>query len=273
MSYILESIKKSDKERRSIDRPTAMVLSAPAFLENDKPKANYRWLIIFIVAVLLAVICFSIVYFNKSSFSDYLSDTTQRVSSISAANVELTKEKEEAILLYKQALSTKSQPEIDSLYKELNQKRAALTPRESAVSQAIRVSDNTTLDNNELVSESSSDFTPVLAASLVSEEAKSIEAVASPVSTSMPTPKEQNIPSIYELDAYFRKDIPSVNYGAHIYATDNNSGFVILDGARRRVGDQLDSGLFIEKIEEESVVLSFNGTLFSLPAMKSWEGK
>jgi hypothetical protein len=64
-----------------------------------------------------------------------------------------------------------------------------------------------------------------------------------------------------------------VDYGAHIYATDNNSGFVILDGARRRAGDQLDSGLYIEKIEEESVILSFNGMLFSLPAMKSWQGR
>jgi hypothetical protein len=80
------------------------------------------------------------------------------------------------------------------------------------------------------------------------------------------------IPSIYDIDQLTKKNIPAIDYGAHIYATDNKSGFVILNGARRRAGDKLENGIYVERILEDSVVLSYNGIVFSLPSMKSWAG-
>lgn len=278
MSYILDSLKKSDKERRSIDAPTAMVMSSPAFLDNDKPKSNTRLILIFGVVLVLCVgIYFLMLHSDKVT---QLIGNKQGVALKQPVLVSESKpvdkppssqEKEEAILLYKQALSTKSQPEIDSLYKELNDKNIS-TPSVSVSS----VDTDKNVSNSELVSglETTGETSSALDRNLgdfgTSSDSESLNPIVeAPVAQS----EAVRIPSIYQLDAYVRKDIPSVDYGAHIYATDNNSGFVILDGARRRAGDKLDSGLFVEKIEEESVVLSFNGTLFSLPAMKSWEGK
>ena len=78
------------------------------------------------------------------------------------------------------------------------------------------------------------------------------------------------IPSVFALDVATQRTIPDIKYDAQIYASDNNSGFVIFNGAKKQVGDSLRNGLFIEKINQEDVVLSFNGLLFTLPALKSW---
>jgi len=281
MSYILDSLKRSDKERRSIDTPSAMVMSAPAFLDNDQPKSNAKLIVISCMVLLLSIgIYFLILYSDQLSQligKDQSLATNDRAlvtpesRSASSLNKEilvdkssLSQEKEQAILLYQQALSNKSKPEIDSLYQELNDKSLnASSPTLASGAEATSVENANNASGPQLVSAletriATSDSTE-LADATVEAPVAEFPAV--------------RIPSIYQLDAYVRKDIPSVDYGAHIYATDNNSGFVILDGARRRAGDKLDSGLFVEKIEEESVVLSFNGTLFSLPAMKSWEGK
>jgi hypothetical protein len=268
MSYILDSLKKSDKERRLIDTPAAMVMSAPAFLANEKPKTNYRlWVITFFIVSLLLSVYFITVNLNKFSdsyFNNNSSDAGDLVTSALAENTTMSQEKEAAIQLYKQALTTKSRPEIDSLYKELNEKKSIELALKTVSSQTI----SSSVDSNikaVVTSVAALDIVSTLESSPVSAlDTSTIETRA---------PVEPLILSIYELDSYVRKNIPSVDYGAHIYATDNNSGFVILDGARRRAGDQLDSGLYIEKIEEESVILSFNGMLFSLPAMKSWQGR
>lgn len=297
MSYILDSLKKSDKERRSADTTSTMVMAKPAFLENDKPSSDYRLLFItLLVIVLLALVYFALNYSNQVKASDTKPQLSQSQVAISqeglkqqgvkqqlisqpvvnktaanqaainkvvAKNKAVSEEKKAAILLYQQALENKPRPEVDSLYQELKEKQADArlaieNPVQEPVSQTLVES------GSELVSAlESSPAIDAAPASVETVEKEAVEKVES----------GPRILSIYELDSYVRKDIPSVDYGAHIYATDNNSGFVILDGARRRVGDKLDSGLFVEKIQEESVVLSYNGTVFSLPAMKSWQGR
>ena len=83
-------------------------------------------------------------------------------------------------------------------------------------------------------------------------------------------PGEVVIPSIYELDSVDKRNIPTINYEAHVFASDFKSGFIILNGVRRHIGDQLENGIFVEKISKDEVILSYNGRVFSLPAMKSW---
>ncbi|MBX2809325.1 MAG: general secretion pathway protein GspB [Cellvibrionaceae bacterium] len=81
------------------------------------------------------------------------------------------------------------------------------------------------------------------------------------------------IPKVYDLDSFSKRKIPAIDYGAHIFATDQASGFVILNGAKKHAGERLRNGIYIEKIAEDNVILSYNGVVFSLPAMKSWSYK
>ena len=45
---------------------------------------------------------------------------------------------------------------------------------------------------------------------------------------------------------------------------------MILNGVKRKVGEKTRSGIYIERVGETELVLSYQGLVFSLPAMKSW---
>ncbi len=306
MSYILDSLKKSDKERQSINNSAAMVMRSPAFLENDKRPHNPLVWMVLVVVVLSLVIYFG--FFQEFSSNQFFSSQKNEllVNSkpiirkeivIAPPQEQLSQEKQEAILLYEQALQQKSQPEIDSLYKELNDKAvktegdvATIQPEQALDDEddnPNRVTSSTVTSQSVISNIKPHTVTPVLKNAVTVVSAPEDEGITSVVSSrteaannvAILTEQKQKsnsnvvIPSIYALDSTVKKKIPSINYGAHIYATDNKSGFVILNGARRRIGDKLSNGVFVEKIAEESVVLSFNGTVFSLPAMKSWIGE
>ncbi len=85
------------------------------------------------------------------------------------------------------------------------------------------------------------------------------------------TSADEGIPSIYDLSVSLQKAIPATQYGAHVYATDNRSGFVILNGSKYKAQSKMRNGVFIETVGEGAVVLSYQGVVFSLLAMKSWK--
>lgn len=89
---------------------------------------------------------------------------------------------------------------------------------------------------------------------------------------SQSTAEPENIPYATELPRDFQSSIPNIAYSVHIYASENNAGFVILNGKRCYPGDKVEAGLFLETINSDGVVLSFHNTLFRLDAMKDWEG-
>ncbi|MEO0444172.1 MAG: general secretion pathway protein GspB [Pseudomonadota bacterium] len=271
MSYILESLKKSEKERRSINNPAAAVIDSPAFLENDREELiSNQWIIILLLALLLLGLSMYHWLF-KGQTDDALPSPPSSQAVLSQASSTVNKKqtpakpvaslqaREQAVLLYEQALAAKKQPDVNSLYQKLSDNKSA--PSTDTRSTA------------DIQNQVNQDDAQALSASATPESANpaglETKADERPVKKS----DEAGIPIIYELDSLTKRNIPALEYGAHIYATDNRSGFIILNGARRRVGDQLDNGIFIEKIAEESVVLSYNGVLFSLPAMKSWVGK
>ncbi len=81
---------------------------------------------------------------------------------------------------------------------------------------------------------------------------------------------DPKIPLITELPSEIKKSIPDINFNAHVYSENQGGGFVILNGLSRSEGNQIAVGLFIDKILEDSVILSYHGTQFKLLSMKSW---
>ncbi len=72
-------------------------------------------------------------------------------------------------------------------------------------------------------------------------------------------------PSVTQLPAQATAGLPPLNLELHVYSADPSQRFVIINGERLHEGGALKAGAQVEKITAEGVVLSYQGTRFSLP--------
>jgi len=72
-----------------------------------------------------------------------------------------------------------------------------------------------------------------------------------------------------QMPQQLQNDLPSLQFEQHIYASDGQ-GWVNVNGRDRYEGDYIESGLIVEQILPQQVILSFQGEKFSLPALTNW---
>lgn len=253
MSYILDSIKKSDQDRPNKDFTPDHLKRAP-YLDVPEEK-NPSNIVIYSV---IGLLCLSVLFFGVFWL---IQKPPVQPNAVNNNPVEISQENNSVITIEADAVASESQlaavkqltlqdSEVESLYEAIQSE--PVTPEKSLV-----VTSQDSLAGSvpsTQVTEDSSRLTPAIAE----------ESTVSPAASAI------DIPSIFSFDAATQRLIPDINYGAHIYASDNNSGFVILNGSKKQIGEGLRNGIFVEQINEENVVLSYNGLLFTLPALKSW---
>ena len=287
MSYILESLKKSDQERHLSHSEKSAVKSNAASYDNylndtniKEPIKSKRW--VFLAFLLsIAFVFFAYVYWPTIKVKDtntppleltnsvLQNNTVSSSVDISSALPSLTiaetvqptvKNSTLSVIDDHSLIKKESDPDLgknsESAIKETS--TANIFPAVDILYQDIRQEESESI--NVLYD---------------TEAVEEIGVVGSANAAVNVTPKEpeknvSTIPSVFTLDRQLQKSIPAIRYGAHIYASDNKSGFVILDGAKRRAGEKMSSGIYVEKIHGDFVVLSFRGIIFSLPAMKNW---
>jgi len=77
------------------------------------------------------------------------------------------------------------------------------------------------------------------------------------------------IPPLTDMPSRLQKSIPNLEFDMHIYASDGE-GWVRVNGRDRYEGDEISKDLFLDKILPQKVILSYQGELFSLPALSTW---
>jgi len=243
MSYILDALRKSEQERHAQDSvPSIQTIHSS---QTTQRPVSIRWMPIVIV-VSIAVILGLYIMGTRDTIPDYkpvdltFTDTAEthtpaNTTSIVAPNASAS--------VLQQALNAsgrqppvvpKATDEVAALY----QQRDETTASSPVASSVVK--------------------TPP-----ASPPVNTVPAVEA-------APAKAIIANINDIAWSIKSHIPSIEYTAHIYAADKHSGFVILNGAKKHAGDKLRSGTYVEKIEEDGVVLNHNGVLFKLAAMKSW---
>ena len=76
-------------------------------------------------------------------------------------------------------------------------------------------------------------------------------------------------PMLAELSQEIRDTIPTLMYSQHDYRDDGVPSSVLINRKRRVKGDSV-SGVRVDKILPDSVVLHYRGTVFRLRALNSW---
>jgi len=121
------------------------------------------------------------------------------------------------------------------------------------VSNAVVVSKSETI---KAVSE------PVQEKSSLVEQSKT-EAVMVPENLS-------DIPFLHELPAYQQQLIPEMSFAGHVYSSAASSRSVIINGNAMSEGDTLLSGMTVEQITSNGVVVRFNDVVFRVDVLQDW---
>ncbi len=89
----------------------------------------------------------------------------------------------------------------------------------------------------------------------------------------VPTQPEQEpvgrVPHLVELPLPFQKSIPDLIFNSHIYSSEPTARRVMINNQYMRAGDSF-SGIRVERITEEGVVLSKNGRQFRVGVVRDW---
>ncbi len=291
MSYILESLKKSDQERHSSQSETGVTESNATLHDGyltDTPEATpvrSKGLIFLGALLCIVIIFFAYVYWPSATMVVEDTSTLESPHAILPNNVEPSSVIKEVV---QPTIGNNMSGEAgvilasDSVFPSIKNNVLVDLKTEAAKNVVPKTKETPVVDvlyQKNRVDESESINALYENDNLI--EANVVENSIKNVAVNKVTKKfikesqldESSfpaIPSVFSLDRQLQKSIPAINYGAHIYASDNKSGFVILDGVKRRAGEKISNGVYIEKINEDLVVLSFRGVIFSLPAMKNW---
>lgn len=97
--------------------------------------------------------------------------------------------------------------------------------------------------------------------------------VPSPRSSHRPPASEAvvsgRVPHLVELPLSFQKSIPDLTFSSHIFASDPQARRVMINGHYLRPGESF-SGLVVEQITEEGVILSKQGQRFRIGVVRDW---
>ncbi|MES2959737.1 MAG: general secretion pathway protein GspB [Pseudomonadota bacterium] len=87
---------------------------------------------------------------------------------------------------------------------------------------------------------------------------------ATPVASAASGAGEGRLPTLAELPAELRGQLPALSVGGSVYSPRASSRIVILNGQVFREGDKPIEGLTVEQIRLKSTVLAFRGVRFEL---------
>ncbi|WP_375177045.1 general secretion pathway protein GspB [Marinobacter mobilis] len=79
----------------------------------------------------------------------------------------------------------------------------------------------------------------------------------------------ERVRHLVELPMSFQKGIPDLIFNSHVYASDPAARRVMINDNYLRIGDSF-SGIRVDRITEEGVILSKNGTRFRVGVVRDW---
>ena len=291
MSYILTALQKSEQERREKDQGARALVEQAGNVDIEvQVKRNHH--LVAIIAILFVCLCaLALVLWHQvreekpatkiASQHDLAPASNQpSLSKLTNANLEQESavERTQAVL---PATPTIPAENGTDLFRSTKQSESSQTATQTKIEQ-------TTTRESQLLT-LPADTTATRSNIQALYETKTLDSTPSDLSTdssSVQTPAQQalslrakeiqqeiaqpDVPSIYELPVALQNRLPKMVYSAHIYSSDADSGFAIINDRRRYRGDRITANLVVVSIENNGVILSFEGETFRLGAMKNW---
>lgn len=222
MSYILEALKKSERERQTDEIPTISPYNTTSAAQS-KQAAYQTGIIIALFAVAFAALA----YWKLDSNSTHQDPALQ-------AQPQPQPQTQPQI---QNQTPPQIQPSLTQEQKTPAIKPPALSTSAPQVSKAQVIS---------------------------SQPRASIFSEASPLA-------HTNAISLFDMPNHFQQQIPALHYASHWYAAKPQSRNVIINNRSLKEGDWINASIQIREIAQHHVTLKSQQTLFSLPALESWQ--
>jgi len=241
MSYILDALKKSEKERK---RGTAPDILAVQDEPTQKPKKHPLWPYLLVVALLLnAGLIFWLGTWHsekpkivaKSSVGERyeIPDVRLPIASPSSDKLNTTRRGTKEPIQQDQTIQAKSDQQKDT---QSVQKPIADSQTSHKVSPSLHE--------------------PSRVVNPVPSEPKP--------GNDIPSPIEDKIYNLNELPSSIQQSLPAFTISAAVYSNDPGSRMVKINGQSMHEGEYLTAGLKLEEIKSDGVIFSFHKYRFQV---------
>jgi general secretion pathway protein B len=232
MSYILDALKKAQAERQLGTVPT---LDAAPVYGGAGPASPNPWLILALALLVLGLLLWREMMAPVAGIGAPAAIALPEVPKAEAPNNEASNA---------QAHETKVATKVDT--KADTEVSTKVVTKVAATPKTVDVAKSTAK----------------------AAEAAPAPAAAASVARAAPAPPaatEAGVPLLRELPEPIQRQIPAIAIGGYIYSKNPADRLLLIDKALRREGDELASGLMLEKLQPTSAIFSYRGYRYLVP--------
>jgi general secretion pathway protein B len=264
MSYILEALKRAERERAVGKAPAATdIASMPVSLAPEPDRS--RWLIRILIALLLLAITVIAVLGRAVTRVGHGSQSvatfaptaapTKAIATSSVASAATADTNPAAPV----GAAISSLDDVAPLSKSgKDDSQAALRVQEPEPAQALAAEQAPTESDG--AASSSADTSAAQPADTEQQQPEAIPASAPTEPAAAAVPASRALPTqLRQMPEAFQAQFPTFTVGVHAYDPDPKHRFTIIDNRSYREGDTLPQGPRIEAIVPEGIVFDWNG--------------
>ncbi|MDN3640734.1 general secretion pathway protein GspB [Simiduia curdlanivorans] len=273
MSFILNALQKSEAERREQQQaPDLLAIQTPSTPDSSGNRLPRRWQLLSALLLISVVVLGYKLLVQTSQPAPQTVQLTQDTAASARAQPTNAAKNMASTVPATDNQPAKSQSSInDNKTLDHNSAGNSEPPATRALSDTLKTVETPTtnaqvIDLYQQPSDSSAEQRLAAASSLTNEQ----QALAERAQQLKREMAEPQIPAIHNLPLALQDRLPKMVYSAHIYSSDADSGFAIINDRRRYRGDQISPGLIVVSVMSTGVVLTFEGHTFRLDAMKNW---
>lgn len=254
MSYILDALRKADRERNLGQTPNIDAVVEPAAAPTQ--KRNWLWPIVAVNTLALLIILWLVMDSRESP------DDATAVNR--DANAEQPAAPSPANIAPDASASAVSEPVVDA------EKNEAVTESDEDSAEDI-IDPPPAIETAEQAVNRTEKPRP----SVVQQQAPNTLEPTTEITTPPPAPVEQaaseqpantysSLPELRDLPLDVQRQLPVLEMNAHFYTSEPTRRFAVINLNRYRQGEQLDEGPDLEAITREGIVLNWRGERFIL---------
>lgn len=232
MSYILDALKKSEKEKKKNTMPDATTLLEP--VAGKSKKRTFLLYLIFAALILNAGVFLLIMYTGKSEKAQH------PVISLSKIHDSYLGKDSGGTTILKNEKPSNDHFDPDKTEREAEKKNIEVIPRENSDSNIASV-------KNSLVSEEAT-----LTGTTTVKDTKEAQ-----IAEELTPPTQNKLYGLNELPQVIVEKLPDFNITMSVYSDNPSERMVRINGETLREGEFLTDGLKLEEITPDAIILSY----------------